>query len=674
VSGRDEVREGDLLWTPSSDQVAGANLTAFTDWLEASRGLRFGDYDALWRWSVEDLEAFWQAVWDYSDIESSVPPARVLGSRAMPGAEWFPGARLNYAQHILRRERRHPGEDALVFLSETTPRTCMSWGAFAGQVRILATRLRALGVRPGDRVASCMPNIPQTVIAMLAATSIGAVWASCSPDFGWRGVLDRFAQLTPKVLFCVDGYRYGGKAYDRRDEMRQIIAGLDGLEHVIHLPCLHPLRAGGAQPPVTDALAWDEVLDHPPVRAGEFQFEQVPFDHPLWILFSSGTTGLPKAIVHGHGGILLEQLKLQQLHLNLRAGDRMFFFTTSGWMMWNFLVSSLLLGVCPVLYDGSPAYPRPDTLWEIAQDCGVSFFGSSPSYVELMAKAGVVPADTYELPRLRAIMPAGSPVSAQCTAWFYRNVKPEQWVATGSGGTDVCTGFVGGVPTLPVYAGEIQARHLGVAADAFNARGESVVDEVGELVIKAPMPSMPVGFWGDEDNVRYRESYFADYPGIWRQGDFFRINSRGGCFVLGRSDATLNRHGVRIGTAEVYAVLASLDEVLDALIVNLDLPGGGFFMPLFVQLANGAVLDAGTEKKICDRLRREYTPRHVPDRIIQVPEIPMTLTGKKMEVPVRRILRGVPADEAANRNAMANPHALETFVSYARTQRDYPAG
>ena len=609
------AREGDLLWTPGDDRVRAANLTAFTDWLAARRGLRFDGYDALWRWSVTDLEAFWQAVWDYSGVEASVPPERVLGSREMPGAQWFPGARLNYAQHVLRHERA--GRDALLYLSESGPAAAVSWEQLAGQVRILGTALRGMGVRPGDRVASCLPNIPQTVIAMLAAASIGAIWAGCSPDFGWRGVLDRFRQLKPKVLFCVDGYQYGGRRFDRSSELRQVIGGLDGLEHVVCLP------QPGAPPAAVSVVAvaaaaaagrprsagrtaittWQALLEQPPVPAGEFAFEQVPFGHPLWVLFSSGTTGLPKAIVHSHGGILLEQLKLQQFHMDLRAGDRMFFFTTTGWMMWNFLVSSLLIGVCPVLYDGSPAYPGPDVLWRLAQDCGVSFFGASPAYVLLMSKAGIVPAARYDLPDLRAVMPAGSPVSAECTAWFYRNVKRDVWVATGSGGTDVCTGFVGGVPTQPVYAGEIQAPHLGVAARAFNERGQSVVGEVGELVITEPMPSMPVALWGDDGDARYRESYFADFPGIWRQGDFFRVNSRGGCFVLGRSDATLNRHGVRIGTAEVYAVLASLDEVDDALIVSLDLPGGRFFMPLFVTLAAGLALDDGIERKIRGRLR-----------------------------------------------------------------------
>ena len=455
--------------------------------------------------------------------------------------------------------------------------------------------------------------------------------------------------------------------------MQQIVAGLHDLEYVVRLPGPgRPREEPGPDRP--GGLTWGALLDHAPVTAAEFAFEQVPFGHPLWILFSSGTTGLPKAIVHSHGGILLEQLKLQQFHMDLRAGDRMFFHTTSGWMMWNFLVSSLLLGVRPVLYDGSPGYPGPEVLWRIADEARVSFFGASPAYVDLMAKAGVVPGKQFELADLRAIMPAGSPVSAECTAWFYDNVKPDVWVATGSGGTDVCTGFVGGVPTLPVYAGEIQAPHLGVAAKAFNHRGESVIDEVGELVITEPMPSMPVRFWGDDTGARYRESYFADFPGVWRQGDFFRINRRGGCFVLGRSDATLNRHGVRIGTAEVYAVLASIDEIDDALIVNLDLPGGRFFMPLFVRLADGLRLDDRIRDKIRDRLRHEYTPRHVPDRIVQVPDIPLTLTGKKLEVPVRKILLGVPPDEAANRNAMANPGSLDFFAGYATKQQDYPIG
>jgi acetoacetyl-CoA synthetase len=583
----------------------------------------------------------------------------------MPGAEWFPGARLNYAQHVLRREQ--PGQDALYYQSESTPLTGLPWPELANSVRVLATRLRGMGVRPGDRVASCMPNAPQTVIAMLATTSIGAVWTSCSPDFGWRGVSDRFGQLSPKVLFCVDSYRYGGRDFDRSAEMEQVIGLLPGLEQVIHVPGPCGLAVAGAR-------SWDEVMDHPPVPAAGFAFEQVPFGHPLWILFSSGTTGLPKAITHSHGGILIEQLKLQTLNMDLHPGDRLFFYTTSGWMMWNFLVSSLLLGVRPLLYDGHPAYPDPGVLWQLAQDAAVTMFGASPAYVGMLSKAGVVPAATYDLSALASVMLAGSPVSAEVNAWFYRNVKADLWLHVGSGGTDTCCGFTGGAPVLPVYAGEHQARNLGVAAYAFNERGEPVTGEVGEMVITQPMPSMPVRLWNDDDGELYRRTYFDDFPGVWRQGDFFLVNERGGCFVLGRSDATLNRHGVRIGTAEIYAALESVEEVADALIVNLDLPGGGFFMPLFVTLAEGAVLDDALRGKIAARLRTQYTARHVPDTIIAVPAIPVTLTGKKMEVPVRKILLGARPDAAANRNAMANPQALDAFTEYARTQQDYRLG
>jgi acetoacetyl-CoA synthetase len=660
------VREGELLWTPSAAQVAGANLTRFAKWLARERGLHFAGYNEMWQWSVTELEEFWQAIWDYFGIESSRGHTRVLAKREMPGAEWFPGAQLNYAQHVLRNERS--GTDALLFMSETTPLTAMPWESFAGQVRILATRLRELGVRPGDRVVAFMPNIPETMIAMLATTAIGAIWACCSPDFGSRGVIDRIQQLSPKILFCVDGYRYGGKAFDRMKELAEIIVALEGLEHVVYLPYLNPKDHQG---PCQGALSWHDLLQHAPVLKEEFEFDQVPFGHSLWVLFSSGTTGLPKAIVQSHGGILLEQLKLQHFHMDYRAGERAFFFTTSGWMMWNFLASMPLSGVCPVLYDGNPAYPAPDVLWKVAQDTRANFFGASPAYVEVMAKAGIVPRERFDLSHLRAVMPAGSPVSPECTAWFYRNVKEDLLVATGSGGTDCCTGFVGGVPTQPVYAGEMQGRSLGVAAYAFNEKGESVVDEVGELVLTEPMPSMPIYFWNDPDGSRYRESYFDVYPGVWRHGDFFRVNRRGGCFVLGRSDATLNRQGVRIGTAEIYRALARFEEVEDALVVNLDLPGGKFLMTLFVKLIEGLRLDADLERKICERLRREYSPRHVPDRIVQAPGIPMTLTRKKMEVPVRKILLGTPLEQAANRNAMANPDSLDFFANYAKTQNDY---
>ena len=660
------MQPGELLWTPPPDRIRRANVTALAEWLARERGKHLADYHALWRWSVEDLEGFWQGLWDYFAIESSARHTRVLGRRSMPGAEWFPGARLNYAQHILRGERA--GGDVLLHLSETRPLTALPWNTLGDQVRTLATELRALGVQPEDRVVAWMPNIPETMVAMLATTAVGAIWACCSPDFGERGTLDRLAQLAPKVLFSVDGYRYGGKAFDRRSQLRDIAASLNSIEHLIYLPYLNP---EDATLPLPSARHWRTLLERPAVSASEFEYTQVPFDHPLWTLFSSGTTGLPKPIVHGHGGILLENLKNATFHFDLHPGDRVFFYTTSGWMLWNFITSIPLTGALPVLYDGHPAYPAPDALWRMADEAGVASFGASPTYVDQLSRSGIVPRERYRLEKLRTINLAGSPATPESMAWFYRNVKEDLWVANGSGGTDCCTGFVGGVPTLPVRAGEIQAPQLGVSAKAFNARGESVIDEVGELVLTEPMPSMPLRFWNDPDNRRYIETYFQEFPGIWRHGDFFRVDAQGRCFVLGRSDATLNRYGIRIGTAEIYRTLALIPEVQDALIVNLDLPGGGFFMPLFVKLAQGVELNPGIEAQIRDTLRREYTPRHVPDKIYQAPGIPYTLTGKKMEVPVRRILTGVPAEKAANRSGVSDPSALDFFIAYAQRQQDY---
>jgi acetoacetyl-CoA synthetase len=661
------VKEGDLLWTPGPEWVADSNLTHFMQWLEGHRGLNFSNYADLWRWSTTDIEGFWGALWEYCDVRPSVPYERVLGRSEMPGADWFPGARLNYAEHALRFER--PGATALFYLNERSALTSMSWEELGGAVRILATQLRRLGVVPGDRVAAYLPNSPHAIIAMLATTSIGAIWTSCGPDFGTRGVLDRFAQLAPKVLFCVDGYQYAGKPFNRRPELTQIVSDLDSLEQVV---CLPYLNTEDRTPFSKPTVFWDDLLAARPVPKSEFKFEQVPFSHPLWILFSSGTTGLPKAIVHSQGGILLEQLKAFNFQMDMKPGERLFFYTTTGWMMWNFLASALLKQVVPVLYDGSLLYPEPDSLWKMYEETQAVVIGANPGYVTLLQKAGVVPKSKFKLPHLRIAMLAGSPVTPEVMEWFYLNVKDSMMVQNGSGGTDICSGFIGGVPILPVRAGEMQAPLLGVAVAAFNSEGKSVVNEVGEMVVTRPLPSMPVFLWGDKDFKRYKESYFDEFPGVWRQGDFFRINERLGGFVLGRSDATLNRHGVRIGTAEIYRSLALLPEVEDSLIVNLDIAGGRFFMPLFVKLRGGLQLDAALIERIRGKLRSEYSPRHVPDIIYQIADIPYTLTGKRMEVPVRRILAGVPLAKAANRDAVANPAALDYFVEYARTQTDYP--
>jgi acetoacetyl-CoA synthetase len=660
------VREGELLWTPSKVRRDRSNLVRFMQWLEEHRGLRFDNYDALWRWSITELESFWQSIWEYFGVQASVPFDRVLGKRSMPGAEWFPGARLNYAGYILARERRDA--TAIISVREGGPLQRMSWTILGAQVRILATQLRRLGVRPGDRVAAVLPNVPEAAIAMLATTSIGAIWSCCGPDFGTKGVLERFKQLGPKVFIYVDEYQYGGKLYDRSAELRDILKGLDTVEHAIHVP----YTAQGGRPKAAGKVRrWEDVMNQPRIAAADFACEQVPFDHPLWILFSSGTTGLPKPIVHGHGGILLEHLKHHHFNYEAAPGEPLFFFTSTSWMVWNFLVSSLAADVIPVLYDGNPTYPQPDALWKVIEESGAALFGTSPSYVDFQRKAGVVPRERFNLDRLEAVTLAGSPVSAECMQWLYENVKADLWVASGSGGTDCCTGFVGGVSLLPVYAGEIQARALGCAAFAFDGEGREIVDEVGEFVITQPMPSMPVKFWGDVQNQRYHESYFDVYPGVWRHGDFARFNERGGVYVLGRSDSTLNRHGIRIGTAEIYRSLALLEEIDDALIVNLDLPGGKFFMPLFVKLRGGRVLDEALIRRLGDQLRRDYSPRHAPDKVYQVLDIPYTLTGKKLEVPVRRILMGMDPDKAANRAALINPAALDYFIDYAKNQRDF---
>jgi len=658
------IQEGDLLWEPSDTFKEAACISRFQRWLETSKGLSFGSYEALWQWSVDDIEAFWEAVWEYFNVRSSTPYQRVLGERTMPGARWFEGAHLNFAEHVLRNERA--GAIALHAYSESSAKRQVTWTALAADVRKLATRLRTLGVQPGDLVVTYLPNTPEAVTVLLAASSIGAVFSSCSPDFGHKSVVDRFQQVAPKVLFVTDGYRFDGKHFDRREEARKIAESLPSLKAVVQVPNLYPPLAGGKAPGT-----WNELMAGDGVAADAFEFAQVPFDHPLWILYSSGTTGLPKPIVHGHGGITLEFLKLLAFHMNQKDDSTMFFYTTTGWMMWNLVVGSLITGGAAVLFEGSPMAEGSSTLWALADDSGTTFFGASPTFVALMEKSGIVPKELFDLSKLEGILLGGSPATPESMRWCYENVKRDLWVTSQSGGTDICSAFVGASPTLPVYAGEIQARCLGVDARAYSDEGTPLLDEVGELVITQPMPSMPIYFWNDEGDRRYRESYFEDFPGVWRHGDYFRINRRGGCFIYGRSDSTLNRYGVRIGTAEIYRTVEQLEEIEDSLIVNLDLPAGKFFMPLFVKLKDQRALDENLCKKICATLREKYSPRHVPDKIIQVEEIPYTLTKKKMEVPVRKILAGIAAGKAANKDAMANPEVLDFFVEYAKTTEDY---
>lgn len=654
------VQEGDLLWTPGQEFAQSSQIALFMDWLRQHKGLDFADYATLWQWSVDCIEDFWAALWSYFEIDSSTPYDCVLQQRVMPGAVWFPGARVNFAKHVLRKGRR--GRPAIHHRSEIRPPATLSWEDFRDQVATLAEALRRLGIRPGDRVVSTLPNTPEAVIALLATTAIGAIWSACSPDFGSRSILDRFQQIQPKLLFAVDGYRFADKDFDRRDELAKLIDGLPSLEHLVFLPDLDR----NAPRPTPHARYWSELMAERPVRYEDFQFEDVAFAHPLWILYSSGTTGLPKAITHSHGGMTLEMLKVIRFHANQTEDSCLFFYTTTGWMMFNFMVMGLCAGGTIVLYDGNPMVPDVERLWKLAAEHRVTMFGASPTFVQLMMKANVRPSQKFDLSAMQSVLLGGSPATPESFEWFYQEVKRDLWVTSQSGGTDICSAFVGASPTLPVYAGEIQTRLLGVDAHALDDEGKPLIDSVGELVIGKPMPSMPIYFWGDMENRRYRDSYFDVYPGKWRHGDFFKVNRRGGCYIYGRSDSTLNRAGVRIGTAEIYRIVENVDGVQDSLVVNLDLPGGNFFMPMFIVPKPGHRLDADMERRITQALRTQGSPRHVPDRYFEIEAVPYTLTGKKLEVPVRKILLGASPDKVASRDAMMNPATLDYFVSFAR--------
>jgi acetoacetyl-CoA synthetase len=650
---------GEKLWEPSPEAIERSQMTAFMRWLAGERDLSFeGDYARLWEWSVDDPPAFWAAIWGYFDVAADGDPEPALGSRAMPGAEWFPGTSLNYAEHIFRG--RDDSALAIQHQSEGSDPGEITWGELRARVAAVAAGLRSLGVERGDRVAAYLPNAPAAVIGFLASASIGAIWSSCSPDFGARSVVDRFAQIEPKVLLAVDGYRYGGRDFDRMGVVAGLEAEMPSLEHIVLVPYLDP-DADPAR--LAKGRRWAEVQG---LGAGaELEFERVPFDHPLWVLYSSGTTGLPKAIVHGHGGILLEHLKKLNLHVDAQPGDRVFWFTTTGWMMWNFLVSALLTPASIVLYDGNPGHPDMGALWDLAERTGMTCFGTSASYIAACMKAGVEPSAGRDLSRLRAVGSTGSPLAPEGFQWIYDHVGADTWLFSTSGGTDVCTAFVGGVAILPVHRGELQARALGCKVEAFDEEGSSLIGEVGELVITEPMPSMPVFFWNDEDGSRYRASYFEMYPGVWRHGDWIEITARGSAIIYGRSDSTINRGGVRMGTSEIYRAVLALDEITDALVVDVPKPGTEGWMPLFVVLREGAELDDDLTGRIAARIRADCSPRHVPNEVHVTPEVPRTLSGKVLEVPVKRILSGTPAEKAASRESLANPAALDWFVEFA---------
>jgi acetoacetyl-CoA synthetase len=648
------MTDPEVLWRPPSDVRRRTQIGRYLDHLETRHGLRFEAYADLWRWSTADLGAFWRTIWDFAGIDPAPPDGPAL-TGGMPEAHWFPGASLNYAQHMLR-----PARDgvAIVARSQTREAIDLTYAELREQVARAAVGLRRLGVRRGDRVAAYLPNTPESVVGMLATAAIGAVWSSCAPEFGVRAVVDRFGQIEPKVLLAVDGYRYGDRVIPRDDEVAALRAALPSVEATVMLPYLDadcPLPEG--------AIEWDELVS----EDGPLEFESVPFAHPLYVLFSSGTTGLPKPIVHGHGGILLEHAKYLALHHDIDADDRFFWFTTTGWMMWNLLVSGLVLGSTIVLFDGDPAFPDLSALWTMAADTGITSFGASAPFLMSCRRAQL---DLHALGDLGAIHTVGStgaPLPSEGFRWVYDQLGTDVVVASISGGTDVCTAFVGSVPLEPVVAGEISCRCLGAKVEAFDEDGKAVIGEQGELMLTAPMPSMPVGFWGDADGSRYRAAYFDAYPGLWRHGDWITITDRGTCVITGRSDATLNRGGVRIGTAELYEVIESLPEIADSLVVHLEDSGGGSGeLMLFVQLAPGAHLDDDLRGRIVARLRADLSPRHVPDEVIEVSCVPRTLTGKRLEVPVKRILRGANPDDVASRDALSDPTSLDAFAAMAR--------
>jgi acetoacetyl-CoA synthetase len=658
---------GAVLWEPGPEVIEQAQITRYQRWLAGQRGVATGSYAELWDWSVDEPAAFWDSLWDYFGVLGQRATGPALTGQ-LPDAEWFPGATLNYARNALRLASTDPDRVAVIAAAEDGEPRSITYGELAAEVTRVQAALRELGVTRGDRVAGYLPTVPEALIALLATASLGAIWSSCSPDFGAHSVIDRFAQITPKVLVAVPGYRYNGRAFGREDALAEIVAVLPGLSAVIMVG--GPAAGPAAGPPLTTAAAqagasllrWDQL---PGSGGGPLEFADVPFSHPLWVLYSSGTTGLPKAIMHGHGGVVLEHLKALSLHQDLGPGSVFFWYTTTGWMMWNYLAGGLLVGATVLLYDGSATYPGTDALWRLAARTGVTYFGTGAPYLLACAKAGLSPGRELDLSAVRGIGSTGSPLPPEGFDWVYRAVGADLLLGSFSGGTDLCTGFVGPSPLLPVRAGIIAGRCLGARVEAFDESGKPVTGEVGELVITEPMPSMPVGFWNDPGGERYHASYFAAYPGVWRHGDWITMLPDGGCVIYGRSDATLNRGGVRMGTSEFYRVVERLPEITDSLVVDTGQLGSPGRLVLYVVLAEGYRLDEELTGRIRGALRGELSPRHVPDEIHQVPGVPRTLSGKKLEVPVRKILLGTPVAQAADPDALANPEVLALFASHA---------
>jgi len=647
-----------LLWTPPESFINSSNLSDYIHWLYENYKLKFDNYHSLWTWSTENIAAFWKTLWNYFKIISYSDFERVVSNDPMPKTRWFEGSSLNYAEHIFRNNSS--ANPAIIFKSETRPMEEISWHVLEKSTSSFKKYLIGEGVKKGDRVVAYLPLIPEATMAFLAVNSMGAVWSSCSPDFGTSAVIDRFAQIEPKIMIAVDGYNYGGKPFDKLKVLKEIQQALPTVEKLVLIPYL---KTNSSSLNLQNVIFWDEIME---LTAGELTFEEVPFDHPLWVLYSSGTTGIPKAITHCHGGVLLEHLKYLSFHNDVKPNEKCFWYTTTGWMMWNYIQSSLLCGGTMVLYDGSPSYPNINVLWEFVQEAGIHHFGTSAGYIVANLKANTHPGQDYDLSSLRSIGSTGSPLPPEGFDWIYKEVKSDLWLTSMSGGTDICSAFVGGNPLWPVYSGQIQCRALGCKLESLDESGKQVYDEVGEMVISKPMPSMPIYFWNDNNYQKYQESYFYNYPGKWRHGDWIKITPKNGVIIYGRSDSTLNRAGIRIGTSEIYRAIDKIPEVKDSLILCLEQSGGEFYMPLFVVMDKEISLDKEMISKIKTVIRNENTPRHVPDEIIEINEIPYTISGKKVETPVKKILMGTPKEEIINPDSLKNPESLDFFTELSK--------